>query len=451
MCLRNFVTLSVVEGLFRNFNKHPPAPFKGGEMLKRVQHDALRLCAFACIFIPAFSTAQTLTFTEVDQTSYRLYSEQKWDSLIHFVHATNKTGIDYYYLQARKGAAQYEKKKYRSAAFTFQRALKFNSADAYAKNSLYYSLLNSNNTTASRYLSGKSQAIRNETDSLKYNKMGYLYVEGGVKISSDSVRPNAPSDARIGNINYFNFGLRHSLGRRLTLYHAVSILSQTKHFQTIKQFSYYLGAWIQLGANWKICPSAHLFWINYSAQTQTPPGPPRPRLQASKSNEQAVSLILQRSFRIFDVGVMASYNNFDSIRAGQFGGYVTLYPFGSNVFSATTTVVYHTRKMSAYQTILKETVNWKLVKFLWLTGEFAYGNEQVQLNPEAAFPANNSVDPNNYRYSILLTSPVSKSVSLYGFFQHEDKTETNTDPNTHITNKINYTFNSIIFGLKIRL
>lgn len=416
MCLMNRVTLSLSKGL----------------CIKT-------LCLCASVVITNFSQAQTLTFSEVDKTSYRLYSEQKWDSLIDYVREANKAGIDYYYLQARLGAALYERKKYRSAAFTFQKALNYNSADSYAKRSLYYSLLNSTNTTASRYLSGKSESIRKETDTLRYNRMGFVYAEGGVKICNKK--------EPLGNINYFNLGLRHSLGRRITFYHAFSFLGQTKHYQQIKQSSYYLGAWIQLGVNWKVCPSVHLFWINKSQQTEIPIGPPRPLARESKSNEQAVSLVLQRSFRIFDLGAMASYNNFDSVKAGQFGGYVTLYPFGSNAFSATTTAVYHTRKMSAYQTILKETINLKLFKILWLTGEYAHGNEQVQLQPEAAFPANNSIDPNNYRYSILLTSPVSKSVSLYGFYQHEDKYE--NVPNYPY--KIPYTFNSIIFGLKIKL
>ncbi len=393
----------------------------------------LYLCA--SVVISNLSQAQTLTFPEVDKHSFELYKQEKWDSLIDYVRAANKAGIDYYYLQARLGAALYAKKKYRSAAFSFQKALKYNSTDLYAKNTLYYSLLNSGNTTASRYLSSKSEYIRQSTDSLGYNKMGFVYMEGGVKVGNKK--------EPLGNMTYFNLGLRHSAGRRITFYHAFSYLGQTKHFQTIKQYNYYLGAWIQLGMNWKVCPSAHFFWINIAAQTQNQPGPPRPLAKATKSNEQAFSLVLQRSFRLFDLGAVASYNNFDSISAGQFGGYLTLYPFGSNVFSATTTAVYHTRKISTYQTILKETMNLRLVKFLWLTGEFAYGNEQVQFNPEAAFPANNSLDPNNYRYSILLTSPVSKSVSLYGFCQHEDKNENTTN--------VAYTFNSIIFGLRIKL
>ncbi len=398
----------------------------------------MRLILVVVFFLQIINSAKAqsqLTFSEVESRSYKLYSEQKWDSLIDYLRAANKAGINYYYLQARLGAALYEKKKYRSAAFTFQKALNYNSADSYAKNSLYYSLLNSTNTTASRYLSGKSESIRKETDTLGYNKMGFIYAEGGVKFCNKK--------EPLGNINYFNLGLRHSLGRSITLYHAFSFLGQYKHYQQIKQSNYYLGAWIQLGVNWKLCPSVHLFWINKSQQTEIPISPPRPLARASKSNEQAFSLVLQRSFRVFDLGAMASYNNFDGIKAGQFGGYLTLYPFGSNVFSATTTAVYHTRKMSAYQTVFKETINFKLLKYLWLTGEYAYGNEQVQLQSEATFPANNSLDPNNYRYSILLTSPISKSVSLYGFYQHEDKDENATN--------VSYTFNSIIFGLKIKL
>jgi hypothetical protein len=389
------------------------------------------LCLCASVVITNLSQAQTLTFIEVDQTSYRLYTEQKWDSLIDYVREANKAGIDYYYLQARLGAALYEKKKYRSAAFSFQKALKYNSADSYAKNSLYYSLLNSGNTTASRYLSSKSEYIKSSTDSLGYNKIGFVYAEAGVKLSNKV-------DV-FGNMSYLNLGLRHSAGRRFSFYHAFTYLEQVKHSVKIQQYSYYLGAWIQLGMNWKVCPSAHLFWINATGNFNGNPG----ISVNSNSNEQAFSLVLQRSFRAFDLGTVASYNNFDTINAGQFGGYLTLYPVGNNIFSLTTSAIYHTRKMSAYQTVIKEAVNVKLHKFFWLTGEFAYGNEQVILQPESAFPANNSLDPNNYRYSILLTSPLSKLISLYAFYQHEDKNENTTN--------VAYTFNSLIFGLKIKL
>lgn len=394
---------------------------------------SLFLCVVTGNFIFFFSHAQTLTFTEVDKISYRLYTEQKWDSLISFVRAANKAGINYYYLQTRLGAAFYEKKKYRNAVFTFQKALNYNSAGSYAKSSLYYSLLNSGNTTASRYLSGKSGYMKNSTDTLGYNKLGFVYLEGGVKISNKS-KPEP-----LGHIYYFNIGLRHSAGRRFSFYHAFSYLQQKKHSLDIRQYNYYLGAWIQLGVNWKICPSAHLFWITAKGNYNDDAGFP----VNIKTTEQAFSLIAQRSFRIFDLGAMGSFNNFDSVNTGLFGGYATLYPFGSSIFSATTTVIYHTRKMSAYRTIIKETITAKILNFLWFTGEFAYGNEQVFLQPEAAFPANNSLDPNNYRYSILLTSPVSKRFTLYGFYQHEDKTE-------NITN-VPYIFNALIFGLKIRL
>lgn len=428
MCLKLHATLNLFQGL------------KIYEMLKRVQHDAkFSICLFAFVATSLFSNAQTLTFPEVDKTSYRLYTEQKWDSLIDYVRTANKAGIDYYYLQARLAAAFYEKKKYRSAAFAYQKVLKQNSADSYARHSLYYSLLNSGNTTASRYLSGKYESIKNATDSLGYNKLGFAYLEGGVKLSS-------MSDS-LGNMSYFNLGLRHSAGRRFSFYHAFSYLDQMKRSLQIRQYGYYLGAWIQLGMNWKVCPSLHLFRVDVSGGI---PGQDGPIPVNSQINEQVVSLVVQRSFSLFDLGGMVSYNNFDSIDAGQFGGYLSLYPFGSNTFSATTTVVYHTRKTSDYQTIIKETVNAKLHKYLWVTGEFAYGNEQVMLQPEAGFPANNSVDPNNYRFSLLLTSPVSKTISLYGFYQHEDKEETITDP-ANISRITNYKFNSLILGLKIKL
>lgn len=103
----------------------------------------LRLIATIGLFMYSLSwinaQEQKLDFNTINMETYRLYVEQKWDSLIDMGKGAIKHDIDYYYLRMRVGIAYYNKKNYKKAAGHFTHALSFNQNDPVALEYLYYS------------------------------------------------------------------------------------------------------------------------------------------------------------------------------------------------------------------------------------------------------------------------------------------------------------------------
>ncbi|MDO9510941.1 MAG: hypothetical protein Q7J34_04215 [Bacteroidales bacterium] len=75
---------------------------------------------------------QNMSTAWVDQITYRLYIENKWDSLILIGKQAQKEGISFYYLHNRLGLAWEAKGNYRKAADEFAHSLSFSSSDPFA-------------------------------------------------------------------------------------------------------------------------------------------------------------------------------------------------------------------------------------------------------------------------------------------------------------------------------
>ena len=82
------------------------------------------------LFCLPFAADAGNDFKSVDETTFRLYEEKKWDSLIVVGKQALKDDIDYYFLRMRLGIAFYSIKLYNLAIEHFQKALAFNSQNA---------------------------------------------------------------------------------------------------------------------------------------------------------------------------------------------------------------------------------------------------------------------------------------------------------------------------------
>lgn len=74
--------------------------------------------------------------------TYRLYNQNKWDSVIVIGNKAIEQGIDYYYLRMRIGISYFSKNQYSQCLEHFLKAKEFNSNDI-VDEYLYYSYLNS--------------------------------------------------------------------------------------------------------------------------------------------------------------------------------------------------------------------------------------------------------------------------------------------------------------------
>ncbi|PKP22223.1 MAG: hypothetical protein CVU05_04785 [Bacteroidetes bacterium HGW-Bacteroidetes-21] len=75
----------------------------------------------------------TLTFTQVDVSTYKAWEEARWRDLIDTSEIAIDQGIDYFYLRLRTGIAYQKLKRDRKAMIHFAKALEFNSGDPLAK------------------------------------------------------------------------------------------------------------------------------------------------------------------------------------------------------------------------------------------------------------------------------------------------------------------------------
>jgi len=91
------------------------------------------------LIIRNFSIAQH-TFSYYDSLTYRLYNENKWDSVIYFGQKSVNEGFDYYYLRMRIGIAHYSTKQYSQSIEHFLKAKEFNSNEI-VNEYIYYSYL----------------------------------------------------------------------------------------------------------------------------------------------------------------------------------------------------------------------------------------------------------------------------------------------------------------------
>lgn len=80
-------------------------------------------------------------FKTINEETYRLFTQEKWDSLIILDKQDVVLEVDYFYLRMRLGIAWYNAKNYRKAASHFSKALEFNQGDPVALEYLYFSRL----------------------------------------------------------------------------------------------------------------------------------------------------------------------------------------------------------------------------------------------------------------------------------------------------------------------
>ena len=246
----------------------------------------------------------------VERESYRLYNQQKWDSVIIVGKQAFKEDIDYFYLRLRVGIAYYWLKKYMQATEHLQKAHEFNSIDPMVSEYLYLSYL----------YSGKEReayAMINELPEMVREKLGVqkkileqVHVEGGYTFSSDDKQKNHPyligkdsiygEQDLYGNHSYTNLDLTFNLSPKINLTVAYNYLrfSETKYFQygysqdrldsttnywwgyenhyswnkltdsysvnyQVKQHELFVGSIIQLPGRVSISPSFHLIYIKY--------------------------------------------------------------------------------------------------------------------------------------------------------------------------------------------
>jgi hypothetical protein len=189
------------------------------------------------------SAMERLDFRTVDELTYRLYTEQKWDSVIVIGKKALRQDIDYYYLRVRMGVSYFEKQEYFPAITHLKKARNFNSGDPFVTDYLYRSYLNSNQNQEAELLKAKMPQDTRESPDSKNGLVELTHFETGYTLSSDR-QPDNLSDLMgndsiygeqdlYGNNFYSNLGLKLRISKRVGLTLAYNYLrfNKTKYIQ----------------------------------------------------------------------------------------------------------------------------------------------------------------------------------------------------------------------------
>lgn len=235
-------------------------------------------------------------FKTINNETYRLYTQQKWDSLILLDKQDVVLEVDYYYLRMRLGIAWYSTKNYRKASTHFEKALEFNQGDPVALEYLYFSWILGGQKNRAALLSKQFRGTLAQKLPPQKGKFfdritaEYLYHWGTDKALYDNmedVLPTGVVGAQSLTRSYSNasLSLLNRLSPGVTLQHAYTNLNKTTAHaysngtggyimgeQKVIQNQYYISPRITTPTGSTFSPMFHLLGIRYQIPSVAQPG-----------------------------------------------------------------------------------------------------------------------------------------------------------------------------------
>lgn len=300
-------------------------------------------------------------FNTFNTETYRLYQQQKWDSLIMMGKEALKHDYDYYYLRMRLGIALYNQKKYSKAAGHFTKALVMNEGDPVALEYLYYS----------RLLAGKGEQANLVKEKFKgdlalrippfkgkfFDQIGidYLYNRGMIDhISTNPAEtfPGLPSGVQYITHHYSNVTLSvtNSITPWFSLHHGYTYMTKVNRQyynngtaqyymenQNVYQHQYYLSPRFTTLSGFKIMPMFHSIKGHYQIPVETSGyygGYSRTSLYYAEFLDYVVGVGLTKSWGCFDITLGTYYATLNDSEQVQNRLGLTWYPNGNLNFYA---------------------------------------------------------------------------------------------------------------------
>lgn len=306
---------------------------------------------------------ESADFKTINKETYRLYTQERWDSL----QLLDKEGIvdevDYYYLRMRLGIAQYNSKNYRKASAHFERALEFNQGDQVAQEYLYFSRLFSGQL-------GEANLIRKEFKGSLAQKLPpqkgkffdritaeYLYHKGTdipLYTYPEEVMLPGQIGAQSLTRHYSNTSLTvaNQLTPGVSLMHSYNYLSKTNQNiysdgaggyymsdQQVIQNQYYISPRITSPSGTTFSPMLHLLWIKYqvlvASQTGSQGGsgyqggPSQSSVEYVKETDFAMGLGYQKGLGKIDLHLGAWYSKLNLANQLQARMGLNWFPLGN--------------------------------------------------------------------------------------------------------------------------
>ncbi len=236
------------------------------------------------LFLPHHVSAEKNLADDYETLTYRLYTQQKWDSLLIVGEKAIAEGYDYYYMRARVGIAAFELQKYPRAVTHLKAALNFNSSEFYITQMVYNSYFYGGREDEARAYLGSLPSETAKSIGVEALRPS-VYLETGPSFSDhigkfDDERQSGNglySETYLNkNANYFLAGSAIPIGYRWSVniaYTAMNFNKQRRvditYFDSlsgdykVKQSEGYLSTSFLLGKRIKISPALRISNVSY--------------------------------------------------------------------------------------------------------------------------------------------------------------------------------------------
>ncbi len=312
------------------------------------------------LLLSGISAQDQVDFNTINTETFRLYQEQKWDSLIVMGRDALKQDFDYYYLRMRLGIALYNQKKFRKSSIHFTKALTMNQGDPVALEYLYYSRLLSGQSAQANL--ARKQFKGDLANRLPLTKGKFvdrfrvesLYNRGmidHISTNPEETFPGLPAGVQYLTDHFTNFSmsLTNSIVPGFSLVHGYTYLTKTNRYyyndgttqyyiadQNTYQHQYYLSPRITTASGLTFMPMFHFVSVHYQYPVETSGygGYSRTTLYYDKFVDYVGGLGLVKGWGCFDITLgtyFAALNQSEQIQ-NRLG--FTWYPNGNLNFYA---------------------------------------------------------------------------------------------------------------------
>ena len=359
----------------------------------------LRLLVFILLlfaFTGKISAREPLAI-DYEVLTYRLYTEQKWDSLLATGEQAIGEGWDYFYIRLRTGIAAFELQRYARAARHLEKAWGFNSYDEFTISLLIKSYLYSGQPDkAKRFQKNLPSDNSNRAANRLFSPL--IYLETGPAFSDHSSRfdqhrqtgDGLYSEAYLNKNSFYSLaGALIPAGSSLMINTAVSAMNFNKtrrvditDFDTlsgnysVRQSEAYLSPSLIVGRKIRISPAFRLSDVRYSNPLQSddsivtrmigPPGNTKYDDLAYGGEISYLSPVWEASAGLWSLQV-------DQLRTTQASLGCMVRPYGNlNLYSSTTIIL--NQNDYSQNLIFSQMLGGRILPALWGEALFTAGN-----------------------------------------------------------------------------
>lgn len=420
---------------------------------------------------------QSLNTQYVDQQTYTLLMEQKWDDVITLGKQALSQGIDFYYLRYRLGMAYFETSNFHKALTHLNKAFDANPHDPTLKEYLYFANLFINRKHEARLIAGsmtptQRNSLGIESD-LWIESIGITYNRGEGDSSEHTDGTMFELDPALNgeqfisrNHSFLGVYLSHPVSSGFSLYHGYAH-TRKEHFYysqsdgsiysdpsgTSNLHQYYVSGIMRIARNLNLTAGAHYINIRYPMEVLITRGANTFIGTETVSLNNYIGFVsMYKHLPGFTLGGSVYYAGLNQETQLQTDAILAWYPTGNlNLYTVSTLSFQSESKQGASQThrqVFYQQVGGKISNVIWLELFGSIGGMKNFLRSDAVV-VYNAMDMVRQQAGASLTISLSKHVIAnlrYTFSQNESVFNTYLPSDTAL-NIINYNSHSFTGGL----